>query len=76
MPLSNIFVIVIRLFSLNWCLHALALMLSSAPLHHERSVSAVLMHYAPAVLLLIVAVVPGFSRRLLPDLSAAALTPL
>jgi len=57
MPLSSIVVIVIRLFALNWLLTAVTLLLSAAttPLPHERHLSAVLMLYAPAVLLLIVA---------------------
>ena len=57
MPLSSIVVIVIRLFTLNWLLTAVPLLLSAAttPLPHERNLSAVLMLYAPAVLLLIVA---------------------
>ena len=57
MPLSSIVVIVIRLFALNWLLTAVPLLLSAAttPLPHERHLSAVLMLYAPAVLLLIVA---------------------
>ena len=57
MPLSSIVVIVIRLFALNWLLTAVPLLLSAAttPLPHERLLSAVLMLYAPAVLLLIFA---------------------
>ena len=57
MPLSSIVVIVIRLFALNWLLTAVPLLLSAAttPLPHERHLSAVLMPYAPAVLLLIFA---------------------
>src|SRR3954469_19275838 len=57
MPLSSIVVIVIRLFALNWLLTAVPLFLSAAatPLPHERDLSAVLMAYAPAVLLLIFA---------------------
>jgi hypothetical protein len=57
MPLSSIVVIVIRLFALNWLLSAVPLLLSAAttPLPHERRLSAALMPYAPAVLLLIFA---------------------
>ena len=57
MPLSSIVVIVIRLFALNWFVSAVPLLLSAAtnPLPHERHLSAVLMPYAPAVLLLIFA---------------------
>ena len=57
MPLSSIVVIVIRLFALNWLLTAVPLLLSATttPLPHERHLSAVLMLYVPAVLLLIVA---------------------
>jgi hypothetical protein len=59
MPLSSIVVIVIRLFALNWLFTAVPLLLSAATtsLHHERPLPAVLMLYAPAVLLLIFA--PG-----------------
>ena len=57
MPLSSIVVIVIRLFALNWFLASVPLLLSAAtnPLPHERHLLAVLMPYAPAVLLLIFA---------------------
>jgi hypothetical protein len=57
MPLSSIVVIVIRLFALNWLFTAIPLLLSAAatPLPHERNLSAVLMPYAPGVLLLIFA---------------------
>ena len=57
MPLSSIVVIVIRLLALNWLLTVVPLLLSAAttPLPHERHLSAVLMIYAPAVLLLSVA---------------------
>jgi hypothetical protein len=57
MPLSSIVVIVIRLFALNWFVSAVPLLLSAAtnPLPHERHLPAVLMPYAPAVLLLIFA---------------------
>jgi hypothetical protein len=57
MPLSSIVVIVIRLFALNWLLTAVPLLLSAAtaPLPHEGHLSAVLMRYAPAVLLLVFA---------------------
>jgi hypothetical protein len=57
MLLSSIVVIVIRLFALNWLLTVVPLLLSAAttPLPHERHLSAVLMLYAPAVLLLIFA---------------------
>ena len=59
MPLSSIVVIVIRLLALNWLLTVVPLLLSAAttPLPHERHLSAVLMIYAPAVLLLSVAAV-------------------
>jgi hypothetical protein len=58
MPLSNIVVIVMRLFALNWFVSALPLLLSAAtpPLPHERSMFALLMPYAPGVLLLVFAV--------------------
>ena len=58
MPLSDIVVIVMRLFALNWFVSALPLLLSAAttPLPHERSTFALLMPYAPGVLLLIFAV--------------------
>jgi hypothetical protein len=57
MPLSSIVVIVMRLFALNWFVSALPLLLSAAtlPLPHERSMFALLMPYAPGVLLLIFA---------------------
>ena len=59
MPLSSIVVIVIRLFALNWLLTAVPLLLSAAatPPPHEHHLSVVLMPYAPAVLLLILAAV-------------------
>src|ERR1700738_2552655 len=69
MPLSSIVFIVIRLFALNWFLTAVPLLLSAAtaPLSHERHLSAVLMPYAPAVLLLVFAaglwiLSPGIAR--------------
>jgi hypothetical protein len=57
MPLSSIVVIVIRVFALNWLLTSVPLLLSAAtnPLPYERHLLAVLMPYAPAVLLLIFA---------------------
>lgn len=57
MPLSSIVVIVMRLFALNWFVMALPLLLPAAasPVLHERSVFALLMPYAPGVLLLIFA---------------------
>ncbi|HYY35328.1 MAG TPA: hypothetical protein VE867_03045 [Candidatus Binatia bacterium] len=57
MPLSSIVVIVIRLFAPNWLLTTVPLLLSAttSPLPHERHLLPVLMPYAPAVLLLIVA---------------------
>src|SRR5437762_1861745 len=59
MPLSSIVVIVSRLFALNWLLTAIPLLLSAAAtrLPHERHVATVLMVYAPAVLLFILAAV-------------------
>jgi hypothetical protein len=56
MPLSSIVVIVIRLFALNWVLHALTLIAYPIPLSHESFVSIMLLHYGPAVLLIILAV--------------------
>jgi hypothetical protein len=56
MPLSSIVVIVIRLFALNWVLHALALIAYPIPLSHEPFVSIILLHYGPGVLLIILAV--------------------
>ena len=56
MPLSSIVVIVIRLFALNWVLHALALAAYPLPLSHESFVSIILLHYGPTVLLIILAV--------------------
>jgi hypothetical protein len=58
MPLSSIVVIVVRLFALNWLLHALALIASAVavPLPSKYVGSAMLIHYAPAVLLIIFAV--------------------
>jgi hypothetical protein len=58
MPLSNIIVIVARLFALNWLLHAFALIASAltTPSLQERPVSTILMGSAPGVLLLILGV--------------------
>lgn len=56
MPLNTIVVIVLRLFALNWLLHAVVLISSAIPLSYERSVSANLLHCAPAMLLVILAV--------------------
>ena len=55
MPLSSIVVIVVRLFALNWLLHALALIASAmaVPLPSKYVGSAILIHYGPAVLLII-----------------------
>jgi hypothetical protein len=57
MPLTSIVVIVMRLFALNWFASAVPLLLSVATplLPHERSMFALLMPYAPGVLLLIFA---------------------
>lgn len=59
MPLSSIVVIVIRLFALNWLVSAVPLLLTAAmtPLPHQRDLSAGLIPYAPAVLLLVLAAV-------------------
>ncbi len=59
MPLSNIVVIVIRLFSLNWLLTSVPLFLAAtaSPLPNDRNMAGVLMLYAPSVLLLILAAV-------------------
>ena len=58
MPLSSIVVIVMRLFALNWFVIALPLLLpaAAAPVPHESSMFALVMPYAPGVLLLIFAV--------------------
>jgi hypothetical protein len=59
MPLSNIVVIVVRLFALNWLLTAIPLFLSAAatPLLRDRSVATVLVPYVAPLLLLILATV-------------------
>ena len=59
MPLSSIVVIVIRLFALNWLLTAAPLFLTATatPLPRDWDVSAVLVLYLPALLLLIFAAV-------------------
>lgn len=58
MPLSSIVVIVIRLFALNSMLYVLVLTATAVmtPLPSKQSLSTVLIPYAPAVLMLIVAV--------------------
>ena len=57
MPLSSIVVIVIRLFALNWLLTSVPLLLSATTYRpsDERHLFAVLIPYAPGVLLLIFA---------------------
>jgi hypothetical protein len=59
MPLSSIVVIVLRLFALNWFATAIPLFLSAAAIGSpgERRLLSLLLPYAPAVLLLILAVV-------------------
>jgi hypothetical protein len=57
MPLSSIVIIVIRLFALNWCLHAVSLTLAATALSHQRSLSVLLFGYGPGVFLLLLAIV-------------------
>ena len=56
MPLSSIVIIVLRLFSLNWLLHDVALFASSSltPLPRDRSFTLFLGLYGPATLLLVI----------------------
>src|SRR5438874_957146 len=58
MPLSNIVVIVVRLFTLSWLLQALVLLTSAiaVPLPERNYASAILIHYGPVVLLIILAI--------------------
>ena len=66
MPLSSIVVIVIRLFALNWLLTAIPLLLSAAattPLPPRSDLSAALMAYVPAVLLLTFAAIMWMVAR-------------
>jgi hypothetical protein len=70
MPLSNIVVIVARLFALNWLLHAFVLIASAlaTPSLQERSLSTTLVGSSPGVLLLILGVflwvlAPAVARR-------------
>ena len=59
MPLSSIVVIVLRLFALNWFATAIPLVLSAAAIGspREQRLLSLLLPYAPAVLLLILAAV-------------------
>jgi hypothetical protein len=60
MPLSSITRIVIRLFALNWGLHAVNLMLSAVALSHDRPFSVILMRSVPGVFLLVLAIALWF----------------
>ena len=70
MPLTSIVVIVVRLFALNWLLHALVLIASATaiPLPSKYVGSAIVIHYGPAVLLIIFAVLLWILASLLARL--------
>jgi hypothetical protein len=65
MPLSSIVVIVLRLFALNWFASAIPLFLSATMIGspHEQHLLSLLLPYAPAVLLLILAAAVWFLAR-------------